>query len=134
MQSRFFTKVLMCVLLCSLWAAAAPAATVNYKGKTSQKRNIKFSIAGKSLTHLRFSIILACSDGSTLTDDESDFRAIPIAATGKFSDKQFGDTDEVQVKGTKKGSKVTGTLRVTDKLNSSVKCGPRTVKFTAKRA
>src|ERR1051326_8146630 len=100
MQSRVFTKVLMCVLLCSLWAAAAPAATVNYKGKTSQKRNIKFSIAGKSLTHLRFSIILACSDGSTLTDDESDFRAIPIAANGKFSDKQFGDTDEVQVKGT----------------------------------
>jgi hypothetical protein len=133
MQSRVFTKVLMCVLLCGLGAVAAPAATTNYKGKTSQKRNIKFSIAGKSLTHLRFSIVLACSDGSTLTDDESDFRAIPITSKGTFSDKQFGDTDQVTVKGTRKGTKVTGSLRVTDKLNSSVKCGPRTVKFTAKR-
>ena len=51
----------------------------------------------------------------------------------KFSDDQVGSTDEVVFKGKRKGKKVTGTIKVTDKLSSTVSCGPTTVKFSAKR-
>ena len=81
-----------------------------------------------------FVITLNCSDGSTLTDTESGFQATPIK-NGKFSDDQVGTTDEIVLKGQRRnrGKRVTGTLKVTDKLNTTVSCGPQTVKFSAKR-
>jgi len=134
MRFGLIAKCLVCVAALALvWAAAADAATTRtYKGKTSQGKAIKFKISGSSLKSLKFSITLNCSDGSTLTDTESGFQATTIKKN-KFSDDQVGNTDEVVLKGKRKGKKVTGTIKVTDKLNSSVSCGPTTVKFTAKR-
>jgi hypothetical protein len=137
MRARLITKTVIAVLVFSLASvsAADAAKTQKYKGKTSQGKAIKFSIKGNSLKSLVFSITLNCSDGSTLTDTESGFQATRIK-NGKFSDDQVGSTDEVVIKGKKKskGKKVTGTIKVTDKLNSSVNCGPTTVKFSAKRS
>ena len=136
MRTRLITKTVVAVVVLSLASASAAdaAKTVKYKGKTSQGKAIRFSIKGSSLKGLVFSITLNCSDGSTLTDSESGFQATRIK-NGKFSDDQVGSTDEVVFKGKRrsKGKKVTGTIKVTDKLNSSVSCGPTTVKFTAKR-
>lgn len=136
MRARLITKTVIAVLALSLASASAAdaAKSVKYKGKTSQGKAIKFTIRGSSLKSLVFSITLNCSDGSTLTDTESGFQATKIK-NGKFSDDQVGSTDEVVLKGKKrsKGKKVTGTIKVTDKLNSTVSCGPTTVKFSAKR-
>src|SRR5439155_9095846 len=136
MRTRLLTKTVVAALsLALVGASAADAAkSVKYKGKTSQGKAIKFTIKGNSLKSLVFSVTLNCSDGSTLTDSESGFQATRIK-NGKFSDDQVGSTDEVVLKGKRKskGKKVTGTIKVTDKLNTSVSCGPTTVKFTAKR-
>ena len=135
MRFGLIAKCLATVAALTLvWASAADAAkSRTYKGKTSQGKAIKFKISGSSLKSLKFSITLNCSDGSTLTDTESGFQATPIKKN-KFSDDQVGSTDEVILKGKRKGKKVTGSIKVTDKLNSSVSCGPATVKFTAKRS
>ena len=136
MRSGMFVKcVVALVALALVYASAADAATSRkYKGKTSQGNAIAFTIKGSSLKGLKFSITLTCSDGSTLTDTESGFQASKIK-NGKFSDDQVGSTDEVVIKGKRKskGKKVTGTIKVTDKLSSTVTCGPTTVKFSAKR-
>jgi len=134
MRLGLIAKCLAAVAALTLvWAGAADAAkTRTYNGKTSEGKAIKFKISGNSLKSLKFSITLNCSDGSTLTDTESGFQATTIKKN-KFSDDQVGSTDEVILKGKRKGKKVTGTIKVTDKLNSTVSCGPRTVTFTAKR-
>jgi len=137
MRVGVIVKSLVAVLALALvWASAADAATARkYKGKTAQGKAIKFTIKGNTLKGLTFSITLNCSDGSTLTDTESGFQSTKIRKN-KFSDDQVGTTDEVVFKGTRKsrGKKVTGTIKVTDKLSSTVTCGPRTVKFSAKRS
>jgi hypothetical protein len=134
MRFGLIAKCLAAVAALTLvWAGAADAAkSRTYKGKTSEGKAIKFKISGSSLKSLKFSITLNCSDGSTLTDTESGFQSTTIKKN-KFSDDQVGSTDEVILKGKRKGRKVTGSIKVTDKLNSTVSCGPRTVKFTAKR-
>jgi uncharacterized protein YdeI (BOF family) len=114
------------------WATAADAATGRaYKGKTAQKKTIKFKVAKSKLKSLKFTINTKCSDGSTLVDDESGFDAIPIKKK-KFSDDQVGSTDEVKISGKLKGKRVSGSITVTDKLNSTVTC-TGTTKFSAKR-
>jgi hypothetical protein len=136
MRVGMVVKSLVAVLALTLvWATAADAATTRkYKGKTSQGKTIRFAIKGNTLKGLVFVITLNCSDGSTLTDTESGFQSTKIRKN-KFSDDQVGSTDEVVFKGKRKskGKRVTGTLKVTDKLNSTVNCGPQTVKFSAKR-
>jgi hypothetical protein len=123
-----------CLALSLAGAAAADAATTrSYKGKTSQKKTITFKITGKRLKSLKFTINLTCSDGSTLTDVETGFEAMKIGKGGRISDDQVGKTDEVVTTARLRRGKVTGTLKVTDKLSSSVTCGPQTVKFTARR-
>jgi hypothetical protein len=135
MRPGLITKcITACLILALAGATAADAATTrSYKGKTSQKKTITFKISGRSLKSLKFTINLTCSDGSTLTDVESGFQTIKISARGKISDDQVGSTDEVVTTAKKKGRKVTGTLKVTDKLSSTVNCGPQTIKFTATR-
>jgi hypothetical protein len=136
MRSGLTAKAVAAVLSLSLlWVAAADAATTRkYKGKTSQGKTITFKIRSGAVRSLKFSIVLNCSDGSTLTDAESGFQATRIRKN-KFSDTQVGQTDEVVYNGTRKrkGRRVTGKLTVTDKLNSTVSCGPATVTFSAKR-
>jgi hypothetical protein len=135
MRPGLITKCITACLVVSLAGvtAADAATTRSFKGKTSQKKTITFKVRGKSLKSLKFTINLTCSDGSTLTDVESGFQTIKIGSGGKISDDQVGSTDEVVTTGKLKGKKVTGKIRVTDKLSSTVTCGPQTIKFTARR-
>ena len=125
---------LACVLgLMACVAVAMAAGAQTFKGKTSQKKAIKFKVKAHKITGLGFSINLQCSDHNTLTDSESGFQAIRVGSGGTFSDDQIGSSDEVKIRGRIKGKKATGKITVTDKLSRTVTCGPRTVKFTAKR-
>ena len=135
MRSRLVTKIVgVGVALALVGVTAADAATSRtYKGKTGQKKAISFKVKGSKITSLKFTINLTCSDGSTLTDVESGFQTIKIGKRGKINDDQVGSTDEIVMKAKKKRRKITGTLKVTDKLNSSTTCGPVTVKFSAKQ-
>jgi hypothetical protein len=125
---------LLCVLGSVAWGAVAMAATTQtFKGKTSQRKGIRFKVSARTIKSLRFSIDLQCSDGNPLTDSESGFQAIHAGSGGKFADDQTGGPDDVKISGRIKGKKATGKITVTDKLSSTVKCGPRTVKFTVRR-
>ena len=121
-----------CVAAMACGAGAMAAATPTFKGKTSQKKAFKFKFAAGQIKGLSFSIDLPCSNGDTLTDSEAGFAATQVSH-GKFSDDQIGKTDEVKFSGRLKGKKASGKVTVSDKLSSSVSCGPRTVKFTARR-
>jgi hypothetical protein len=117
-------------MACGGVAIAASAHT--YKGKTSQKKAVKFKFSHGRISGLSFSINLTCSNGDVLTDTDSQFQATNVRG-GKFSDDQLGKTDEVKFSGRIRGKKASGKITVTDKLNSSVSCGPQTVKFSARR-
>jgi hypothetical protein len=112
------------------FALAASNGETKYVGKTKQHRNIRLKANDQHLRLQSFSIELHCRDGSVLVDQESGFEPTAIRG-GKFNDKQFGSTDTVVYKGKVQGAKVTGTVKVRDRLGK-VRCSSPTVKFTAR--
>jgi hypothetical protein len=111
-------------------AMAAAGGQTRYVGKTKQHRSIRLQANAKQVRMQSFTIELHCRDGSSLVDQESGFEPSALRG-GKFSDTQYGSTDTVKFKGKVRGSKITGTLKVKDKVGK-VKCVSPTVKFTAR--
>jgi hypothetical protein len=132
---RVRTALCACVVVVALVVAAVAAAATRhtYKGRTAQASAISFAIKGRTLTNLRFSMTLNCPDGSTVPESESGFQAIRITSKGTFSDHQVGKSDDVRTTGKVRGTRVTGTVRVTDKISKTVTCGPGSATFTATR-
>lgn len=130
-------RIAACLILtCSAMAVSAAFALAasngetKYVGKTKQHRNIRLAASSKQVRLQNFSIELHCRDGSVLVDQESGFEPTAIRG-GKFSDKQFGSTDTVVYKGRVQHGKVTGTVKVNDRLGK-VRCSSPAVKFTAR--
>lgn len=113
------------------FALAASQSESKYVGKTKQHRTIRLKANAKHVRLQSFAIELHCRDGSVLVDQESGFEPTALKR-GKFNDKQYGSTDTVIYKGKVRGRKITGTVKVRDRLGK-VKCSSPTVKFTAKR-
>jgi hypothetical protein len=104
-----------------------------YKGKTKQRHKMKVSVRGNKLKVLHFKANLKCKDGSTLIVDERGFKPTKIRGNGRFKDVQVGTTDEVFIKGKRKGKVVRGKVRVKDRLRKGgVRCHSHWVKFTAR--
>jgi len=100
-------------------------------GKTKQGRTIRLKADARQVKVQSFTVELHCHDGSVLVDQESGFEPSTLKG-GKFRDTQYGSTDTVIYSGKVRGSKVTGTVKVRDKVGK-VKCVSPTVKFTAHR-
>ncbi|HVT00339.1 MAG TPA: hypothetical protein VHE08_07475 [Solirubrobacterales bacterium] len=113
------------------FALAASHDESKYVGKTRQHRAIRLKANAKRVRMQGFSIELHCRDGSLLIDQESGFEPSTLKR-GKFNDTQYGSTDTVIYKGKVQGKKITGTLKVRDRVGK-VKCSSPTVKFTARR-
>ncbi len=114
-------------------AARHQARPATYRGESSQGKAIQITASKSQLTLVRFKVRMLCRDGSLLFGDASDFQASPLKANGAFSDTQYGTTDTVAYKGRLKGERITGTLRVKDRLRSGVRCDSGPVSFTAQR-
>ena len=128
--------VLSGVVACSLMAIGIAAPTEAAKrntlrGQTHQGMGIRLAVMDRAVKILRFKIDLRCRDGSTLQVDESGFLKTPLRSNGSFKDVQYGSTDTVYMRGRATGKTATGLLRVTDKLNSGVRCKSKWVKFNA---
>lgn len=123
---------MVCGLLAanSVTAGAAPKRV--FKGSTAQDRSIRVAVQKRSIQIKRFKIELNCRDGSILVLDESGFLRTKVRGNGKFRDVQYGRTDTVYIRGTKRGKSLRGRLRVKDKLKSGVRCNSKWVRFTAK--
>ena len=129
----FIGAVLTCALVSANVAVAAEAAPKRvFKGSTAQKRAIWVAVQPRSIRILRFKAQLSCRDGSRLIVDESGFLRTPVRGNGSFRDVQVGRTDEVFIRGQLRRGVVRGKLRVTDKLNSGVRCNSRWIRFSAK--
>jgi hypothetical protein len=113
------------------FALAGSHGETKYVGKTKQHRTIRLRANAKHVRMQGFAIQLHCRNGSVLIDQESGFEPSPLRH-GKFNDKQFGSTDTVIYKGRVRRGKITGTLKVRDRLGK-VRCSSPTVKFTARR-
>ncbi|MEZ5078848.1 MAG: hypothetical protein R2725_15570 [Solirubrobacterales bacterium] len=129
MLRRLILCGLLALGLVGVQAGMAEAAT--YEGKTAQKRSIRIAGNAKSIEVKRFKVELKCRNGTVLVDDESGFLRTPLRQ-GRFEDRQFGSTDTVWFRGRRKGKRISGKLRVTDKLGSGVRCNSGWVKFDAR--
>jgi hypothetical protein len=133
---RFSPAWMGVVLACAVLSAGLIAPTGAdarrvYKGKTAQSRTIKVAVGKRNLKIMRFKAELKCRDGSVLIDDESGFLPTPIRSNGSFRDAQVGSTDEVLIRGRRKGRVVRGRLRVRDRVGK-VRCSSKWIKFTAR--
>ena len=139
MRARLLPNLLAAALLAA--AIGAPAADAAhrhggravYRGKTSRGARIQASTAPGRITLIRFKVRMLCRDGSLLYGDASDFEATRLKRDGRFADTQYGKTDAVSWKGRVRGRKITGTLRVKDRLTNGVRCDSGPVRFAAKR-
>jgi hypothetical protein len=118
-----------CLFILSTSPIASAASNSTFKGRTSQRYQIKLAGDGDALRLLRFTVKLSCQDGSVLIDEESGFQRTSIRRGGKFSDRQEGSTDAVFFRGRLRGRAIHGALRVTDRWGH-VKCDSHWVKFT----
>lgn len=129
-------RIATCLVL-SIVATAAPGpmalaashGRIHYVGKTRQHRAIRLQASGGQVQIQSFAIELHCRDGSALVDQESGFEPSALRAD-KFRDTQYGSTDAVSYAGQIRGSRVTGTLKVSDRVGK-VRCVSPTVKFSA---
>jgi hypothetical protein len=133
MRARRLTPFISVVLVLALAGLATAATSRTFKGKTSQNSSIAFSLKSRTITHMHFNITLSCSDGDTQPETLSGFERIRVNSKNRFSDHQVGKTDDVRTTGKVKGARVTGTVRVTDKISKTVTCGPGSATFTATR-
>ncbi len=125
--------VLICALALIAVLAVGSASARLYQGRTAQKYPIKVAVNGGKLKVLHFKAKLSCADGSVLVDTESGFQPTRIGKGGKFQDVQVGSTDEVILKGRRRGKKVSGKVRVIDHIGKKkIKCHSRLIKFTVK--
>lgn len=68
-----------------------------------------------------------------MIDTESGFEPTRIGKNGTFKDVQVGSTDEVILKGRRKGNVVRGKVRVIDRIGTKkVKCHSKLIGFHAK--
>jgi hypothetical protein len=126
--------VAACVALMSVMVAAeANAARDRGKlahGKTAQGRSIRMKVFPDRIKIQGFSIELRCSGGYTLIDAESNFLPSYAGRKGRIHDAQVGTTDEVLIRGRSTGHKVSGRIRVRDRLGKH-HCSSPWVRFTA---
>ena len=131
-----FRTILSGVLVCALALAAVFAVEASarvYQGRTAQKYPIKVAVNGGKLKLLHFKAKLSCADGSVLIDTESGFEPTRIQKNGAFTDVQVGSSDEVILKGRRKGNVVRGKVRVIDQIGKKkVKCHSKLIGFHAK--
>ncbi len=135
LSRRALAAVLACGLLSASAVATADAAPRRvFKGKTAQKRPVKVAVGGNVLKLLHFKANLRCRDGSTLVVDERGFVPTKIKGNGSFHDVQVGSTDEVFIRGKRRGKVVRGKIRVKDRLRKGgTRCQSKWIKFAAKR-
>ena len=128
--------VLACGLLAggvTATAAAAPGGT--YDGRTAQGHKIKIRKKGnRAIKLVRFNAELNCRDGSALLLQESGFMWTKLRGNGRFNDVQYGRTDTVRFKGKATKRRISGKVRLEDRLGKKkIRCTSRWIKFNAKR-
>jgi hypothetical protein len=130
----FPAAFVVCVLLMGSALAAADRGSARFIGKTDQGYSLHFTLDGNQVDLIRVKVKLRCRNGGLLYDDLSDFEPAALRPNGRFNDLQFGSTDEVHWRGSLKGAKARGSIRVKDKLKSGVRCDSGNVGFVARSA
>ncbi len=100
------------------------------RGRTAQGRSIRVKVFPDRIKIQGFSIELRCSGGYTLIDAESNFLPSEAGHKGRIHDAQVGTTDEILIRGRLTGHKVSGRIRVRDRLGKH-RCSSPWVRFTA---
>jgi hypothetical protein len=100
------------------------------RGRTAQGRHIRVMLFADRITIQNFSIELHCSGGYTLVDSESNFLSSVANRKGRIHDVQVGSTDEVLIRGHLADHKVSGQIRVRDRLGKH-RCSSPWVSFKA---
>jgi hypothetical protein len=133
-KRAFFAAICVTALGVTGFGAAAVAAPAHgdaaLQGRTAQGHRISLAVGRESVEIKRFTVELRCRGGDVLIDQESGFQPTPVTAGGRFQVDQVGRTDEVRMRGRLRGSRLQGTLRVTDRL-AGARCDSGWVKFSA---
>ncbi len=127
--ATFCVALLSALMLDGL--ASARGQRTQLRGHTSQGHQIKLAVRSRSVVIKHLKARLHCRGGAVLIDDESGFLPTPVRH-GRISDKQFGSTDEVTIRGRLSGRRLHGKVRVRDRLGRA-RCDSGWVRFAAKR-
>lgn len=134
MLKRVRVMAAACFALMSVTVAAEATAAGHRgdlaRGRTGQGRSIRLKVLPHQVKLQRFSIELRCSGGYVLIDDESNFLPSAVDRKGRIHDVQVGSTDEVLIRGRRVGHKVSGRIRVRDRLGKH-RCSSPWVHFKA---
>lgn len=112
-------------------AAAGGASTLSYRGKTSQKRRISFSVSSGSVINFRFHIVDTCSRRRILFVWDHGFPVMAISQSkfgGTFTTKARA---KVVVDGDVHGKTISGSLsdRTKNKITHKFCSGSATFKL-----
>jgi hypothetical protein len=127
----FLGALLVCLLLAAEPAPADATQKRVLSGRTAEGQRITLALSGGTLRVLRFRARLRCRNREILVVDESGFLPTHVRG-GRFSDVQFGSTDEVRFRGRMIGTSVRGRLHVKDQLpKRPVPCASGWIGFSA---
>ena len=98
------------------------------RGRTGQGRSIRVKVFSDRIKIQSFSIELHCSGGYILVDQESNFLPSTVSREGRIHDAQVGTTDEILIRGHLSAHKVSGRIRVRDRLGKH-RCSSPWVRF-----
>jgi hypothetical protein len=131
------SRVIACGAIACCLIVGAAAASVDragaelFKGKTGQGYRIKAQVKGQAFRIHVFDIDLRCRDGSELALIEGGFLWTKVGKRGGFRDAQFGRTDSVYFRGRLTERRLSGRVRVTDRLGDGTRCASNWTKFNA---
>lgn len=121
-----------CGLIAGGAAVSADRASAElFKGRTGQGYGIKVQVREQAFRVHVFDIDLRCRDGSELPLIMNGYLWKRVGKGGGFRDAQFGLTDATYLRGRLHERRISGRLRVTDRLRDGTRCASRWISFNA---
>lgn len=131
--SVFLVAILFCLAVVGPALAGTAKGGGRFVGKTAQGYPVHLGADQRQISLIRIKVKLRCRNGGLLFDDLSDFESAALRRNGRFNDIQHGTTDEVHWRGGFNGAKVSGSIRVEDRLKDGVRCDSGNVRFSARQ-
>lgn len=120
--------------LCLVGGSAVASADRNdaklLKGTTGQNYSIKVMVKDKAFKFQAFKVELGCPDERWLTRVKRGFPWTSVGNGGKFRETLNRDGDRVSFRGRLYKRRISGELRVTDRLGGGTRCTSGWTEFT----
>lgn len=122
--------IALCLVGGDAVASAGRADAKLLEGTTGQGYPIKVMVEDDAFKFQAFKIELRCQDERRLTRLKRGFPWTTVGKRGKFRESWSRDGDRVSTRGRLYKRRISGELRVTDRLNDGTRCASGWIEFT----